>query len=98
MPSGREQTCYTWLGKALRLEARVIPRSSRARIGAVANGRLQVHVHAPPSQGQANRELIRLLSEAFGVPKSAVTIASGIRARNKTVRIKTPRTLPPNLQ
>ena len=81
----------------MRLRACVIPRSSRSSIGPVANGRLQVHLHAPPSEGRANKELIQLIAKAFGVPKSAVTIASGAQTRKKTLCIDSPRMLPPNL-
>jgi len=97
VPATSNDVYYTWLGKDLRLHTCVVPRSSRSHIGAVANGRLQVHLHAPPAQGRANKELIQLIAKAFGVPKSAVTIAQGARTRNKTLRIDNPRTLPSNL-
>ena len=76
------------------MQACVIPRSSRSSIGQVANGRLQVHLHAPPSQGRANKELIQLIAKAFGVSQSAVTIARGAHTRNKTLCIDNPRKLP----
>ena len=94
---GSNHPGFDWVDDRLRLHTRVIPRSSKACLGQVIDGRLQIHLHAPPTNGQANQELIQLLAKAFGVAKSAVTIASGARARNKTVHIKTPRTLPPNL-
>jgi len=97
MSATRDKTCCTWLGNDLRLHACVIPRSSRSSVGPVANGRLQVHLHAPPSRGQANKELIQLIAKAFGVAKSAVTIARGTQTRNKTLRIDSPRKLPPDL-
>jgi uncharacterized protein (TIGR00251 family) len=97
VPETPDDACYAWLGKDLHLHTWVIPRSSRSHIGTVANGRLQVHLHAPPAQGSANKELIQLIAKAFGVPKSAVTIARGSRTRNKTLRIDNPRTLPSNL-
>jgi len=90
--------CFVWQGEHLRLHTRVIPRSSRSCIGAVADGRLRIHLHAPPSDGRANEELIRLIARAFGVPRSAVTITGGARARNKTLRIDRPGTLPPGLR
>lgn len=90
--------CFAWQGEYLRLHARVIPRSSRSCIGEVANGRLRIHLHAPPSNGRANEALIRLIARAFGVPRSAVTITGGARARNKTLRIDRPGTLPPGLR
>ena len=96
--TSHERPAFDWVDDRLRLQTRVIPRSSRACLGRTINGRLQVYLHAPPADGQANQELIQLLAKAFGVARSAVTIANGARTRNKTVHITTPRNLPPNLQ
>ena len=94
MPTDRDAICYTRQGNELQLRICVVPRSSRSRIGEVANGRLRVHLHAPPIQGRANKELIDLIAEAFGVPKSTIKIASGASARYKTLHLDNPRRLP----
>lgn len=51
-------------------------------------GRLRVVVSAPPTDGKANRAVVALLAEVFGVPPSAVTILRGETGRKKTVRIE----------
>ena len=43
---------------------------------------------APPVGGRANAALERLLADAVGVPKSAVRVVSGARAREKTIEIE----------
>lgn len=96
--AGCEHRGFDWVDDGLRLQTRVIPRSSRTGLGQMINGRLQVYLHAPPADGQANRALVQLLARAFGVAKASVTITSGARARNKTVHITSPRNLPPNLR
>ena len=90
-------SCFAWRGDELRLRVSVIPRSSRSRLGEVADGRLRVHLHAPPSDGRANRELIRLTAKAFSVPRSAITIAAGASVRRKTLCIIGAVALPPVL-
>jgi len=51
------------------------------------SGELVVAVQAPPVDGAANAELIRVLAEYFEVPKSSVEIARGESGRSKIVRI-----------
>lgn len=97
MPARSDYACCDWQGDVVRVRARVVPRSARSGIDTVVDGRLRVHLHAPPSGGRANQELIRLLAKAFGVPRTAVRLASGARARDKTLCIDRPRRLPPEL-
>ena len=42
---------------------------------------------SPPVDGKANDELVSLVAEYFGCPKSAVQIRSGASARVKTLEI-----------
>jgi uncharacterized protein (TIGR00251 family) len=65
------------------LTVRVVPRSSKNRIDGVVDGALRVRLAAPPVDGAANAELIELLAEICGVPKSRVSILSGERAKQK---------------
>jgi hypothetical protein len=47
-----------------------------------------VRLAAPPVDGAANDELIRVLARAFNVSRSAVTIVSGHTGRLKQVSIE----------
>ena len=79
-------------GDGLRLRVRLTPRGGCDRIdgwmeSATGAPLLKARVAAPPVDGQANVALIRLLAKAFGVTKSAVSIAAGETARIKTIKI-----------
>ena len=71
------------------IRVKVIPRSAKSEIaGELADGTLKVRLAAVPEKGRANEALIVLLADHFGVPASAVTIASGHGAQRKLVRIE----------
>ena len=46
---------------------------------------LKVRVAAPPVGGAANQELVRFLSETFGVPRGSVELVRGKGGRRKAV-------------
>lgn len=77
--------------RRLRLEARIsvrlTPRAARDEIAGWQDGLLRVRVTAPPVKGAANAALERLLAKALGVPKSAVGVVSGAKAREKIIGI-----------
>ena len=77
----------------LRVRVRLTPRGGRDGIDgfghdAAGERLLRARVAAPPVDGAANDALVRLLAKALGVPRSAVTIASGETSREKTVEIR----------
>ena len=69
-------------------------RGSRSEIQGVKDGRLRIKTIAPPVDGKANKDVIRQLAKAFGVPPSRVTLKSGTSNRNKTFVISDPVVLP----
>src|SRR5687767_4173482 len=70
------------------ISVRVVPRAGRSEIAGVRSGALLVRLNAPPVDGAANAELIEVLADAIGVPRRAVSIVAGERARQKRVRIE----------
>lgn len=72
----------------VRLRIRAQPRASRTEIAGEYGGALKIRLAAPPVDGGANRELVRFLAKAVGVPTSAVTVVSGESSRNKVVEIE----------
>ena len=68
-------------------EVRVQPRSSKTEITGVQDGALRVRLTAPPVEGAANIQCIELLSRKMKVPKRAIRIASGARARRKRLMV-----------
>lgn len=75
-------------GSGVRLKIRVQPRARRTAIDGALGDALKIRITAPPSDGKANAELVALLSDTFGVPKSAVTIVAGQTSRDKIVAIE----------
>ena len=66
---------------------RIVPRASRSEVVGEHDGALRVRIAAPPVDGAANRELIRLLAKNFSVSQSSLEIISGVTSKNKTVRL-----------
>ena len=69
-------------------KVQVVPRSSRSEVVGEYNQSLRVKIAAPPVDGAANEELVRVLARTFGVARSAITIVSGHSARVKQISIK----------
>lgn len=71
----------------MRLDARVQPRAGRNSVEVSDDGTVRVRVTAAPEGGKANEAVVELLARRLQVPKSAVRIARGHRARDKTFEI-----------
>lgn len=69
------------------IRVRVKP-NSRIRCLTEVDGTWVARVKSPPVDGKANRELIELVAEHFGVPRSRVSIRRGAGARFKSVQIE----------
>lgn len=69
------------------LPIKVKPNSKTQNIQQESDGSWIVHLKSPPVEGKANEELIKLLSKKFDIPKSQITIKSGLSSRNKLVEI-----------
>ncbi len=67
------------------------PKSSAARITGVEDRGgtlvLKAYVTTPPEDGKANAALLALVADWIGVPKSAVSLASGLKSRLKSVAV-----------
>ncbi|TPE50137.1 DUF167 domain-containing protein [Amaricoccus solimangrovi] len=76
------------------LAVRLTPRGGRAAIDGLAEAGgqpvLRVRVSAPPVEGAANAALIACLSDLLGLPRSAITLLAGERARVKRLRLLAP--------
>lgn len=49
--------------------------------------RLDVKLKSQPVRGKANKELMEVLSNFFGVPKNYIEIIKGAKSRNKLVKV-----------
>lgn len=76
----------------LRVTLRVTPKASRNAVAGLADtadgGRvLKVTVTAVPENGKANEAVIKLLSKAWKLPKSSLTVVAGATDRNKILHV-----------
>jgi uncharacterized protein (TIGR00251 family) len=71
----------------IEFQVKAVPGASRDRIAGVWNTALRVAVSAAPEGGRANKQIIRLLSDVFGVRPAAVAITHGLTRPIKRVRI-----------
>jgi uncharacterized protein (TIGR00251 family) len=78
---------FTKKGGDLIFAVRVIPKSSKSEIVGEMDGALKVKLNAPPVDGAANAELIKVLAKQLSVSKSAVEITGGLTSKQKQVRI-----------
>jgi len=71
----------------LKIQVKVKPNSKVGEVSQEGDS-FVVKVKEPPKEGRANRAVIRLLAEHFGVPRSQVRILSGFNRKNKVVEIE----------
>jgi len=79
---------YSDRGRGLTFAVRVVPRASITQIAGEHDGALRVRIAAPPVDGAANKELVKVLASSFELPQNAVEIISGANSKTKTVRIR----------
>ena len=70
----------------MRLEVKVIPKSSRNLVKE-ENGRIKVYLTQAPEKGKANKALIEELASYFNVKKHCVRIIQGEHSALKIVEI-----------
>jgi uncharacterized protein len=80
------------MGGGVTLAVRLTPKGGRETIDGIerlADGRavLKVRVAAPPSEGEANAALIRLIAKALRVPARDVALAAGAGGRVKRLTV-----------
>jgi uncharacterized protein (TIGR00251 family) len=77
---------FTKMSEAV-LKVRVIPHAKRSGVDGMRGDAWLIRLQAPPVDGAANDELISVLAKLLDVPKRAVTIVGGERAREKRVHV-----------
>ena len=71
----------------VRFEIWAKPRAKKSRVVGERGDAIEVSLAAPPVDGAANEELVRVLSELLDVPKRAVAIVRGDTSQRKLVEI-----------
>jgi len=70
------------------IDVRLRPRASRAGVGGVREGALELRVNAPPVDGEANAAARDLLAEVLQVPRARVALHGGEKSRRKVFRVE----------
>jgi uncharacterized protein (TIGR00251 family) len=70
----------------VKIRVKVVPNSKIEGVIKEDYGFL-VRVKEPAKEGKANRAVIKLLADYFGVPQRQVAISSGFGSRNKVIDI-----------
>lgn len=65
----------------------VTPGSSRSDIIGLHDERLKIAIKSPPTDGKANKELVRFLCNVMGIAKKSIAIIKGQNSRRKSIII-----------
>lgn len=78
------------LGTNLQVRVTAKAAANRIKIEDLPNGEklVRVYVTAAAEDGKANKEVIKLLAKALGVPQSALSIKHGHTSKNKVISIE----------
>jgi hypothetical protein len=71
----------------MKIMVKVAPNSRVEAVSRSEDG-FMVKVKEPPSDGRANKAVVKLLAEYFKVPQSSVRVVSGLGSRNKLIEVK----------
>jgi uncharacterized protein len=66
---------------------KVHPRAKKNAITGEVGDALKLSITSPPIDGRANEACVEFFAKLLKVPRSSVTIASGLSSRNKVVRV-----------
>ncbi|MEE9165168.1 MAG: DUF167 domain-containing protein [Nitrospinota bacterium] len=72
---------------SITIAVRVQPRSSKNEIIGMRSDKLKVKLTSPPVENAANQLCIKLFSKRLGINKSKIQIISGLKNRNKKIKI-----------
>jgi len=74
------------------LAVRAQPGAKRTAVAGIygdgTTAQLKIAVAAQPVEGHANKAMIAFLAGIFGLPKSAVTLKSGVMSRSKVFLLR----------
>jgi len=68
----------------MKIMVKVVPSAKTVRVEKILGG-LKVHLTAKPIDGEANKQLVEVLSEYLDVPKNTISISAGHNGRTKII-------------
>ena len=66
---------------------KVHPRAKKDAITGELGDSVKLSLTSPPVEGKANEACIEFFAKLLRVPRSSVSIASGLTSRNKVIRV-----------
>jgi uncharacterized protein (TIGR00251 family) len=79
--------CIQASSEGIVLRVLVQPRSSRSELAGIQQGALKLRLTAPPVEGAANEECLRVLAKLLEVPPSRLRLIKGHKSRRKAILI-----------
>ena len=70
------------------VNVKAVPRSSKAGLDGLLGDAVKVRVRIAPVDGKANKELVAVLADAFGLPKASVAFKSGETSKTKRLLLR----------
>lgn len=70
-----------------RLQVKVKPNARQSALTQLEDGSWKATLAAPPHDGKANEELIRLAAAHFGLRKTDIRLKAGAASRNKWLEL-----------
>ena len=74
-------------GDGVSFAVKVHPRAKKNAITGELGDALKLSLTTPPVEGRANEACVEFFAKLLKVPRSSVTIASGLSSRNKVIRV-----------
>ena len=72
----------------MKLQIKVVPKSSRNCVAGWMGDTLKVWVTAPPEHGKANGAVQAVLADALGVSRESIRLVAGLQSSRKVVEIE----------
>lgn len=73
----------------MKIKVYIQPNSKKSGYAGVYDGMPKLKITAPPVDGAANAEIIKIFSKLLNIPKSEIVISSGQASRIKILDINT---------
>ena len=70
------------------IKVKVNPSSSKIQVSKMADGTVKVNLTASPEDGEANKQLLEVLSDKYKIDLSRIKIKRGRTSQRKIVVIK----------
>ena len=71
----------------MKINVRVIPRAKINQVEVQPDGLVRVHTTTAPTDGKATNDVIKMLAEHYGVPKTSIKLVRGATSRDKVFEV-----------